>query len=198
MRRRKFIGAVGAASSIGLAGCLGDEPELRIPEFRQPAIEPQQQHVEVLNGLYSYTIMNEGDDGNIRSELFFFEDSSTPDPTDSALYGGDEHPGITFDSSTEFFLASGETHTIEMEARELQDEEEVGIVSFPATRGAVIDNTGGSGEIEVHLEIQDSGDLEVEDPEPKSKSIGSNEELLVEFNVVVPQRARYEVYAEPV
>lgn len=199
MRRRTFLGAVGCASIVSLAGCteaFEDQMELRVTSFIEPELYKQDE--DLVGNRYSYTVENRGETGEVRVEYYYFQNADTPNPDGLAAFGGDEHPEVTLDSAETVTMESGEIRTFEMTMDEDDSRDQMGIFAHPASLGGVVENNAdGSGEIEVHLEI-DSREHDVEDPDPIETSIGSQDEVRVIFNILILYGAAYEIFPEPV
>lgn len=144
---------------------------------------------------YTATITNDGHAGNIRAELFFLADAGTPNPAESEEYGGAEPLGITFAGATEETFDEDETQTLTIAPDDVEQGEEYGIQPFPATFGGIIENEGGSGDVEVFFSV-DETDHEFVEPDPKTVSLESDEVREVAFDVVIPMDAAFEVAVE--
>lgn len=195
MRRRTFLGVVGCTATVGIAGCLDDDPEPEITGLRNPV--PIVNTVDNVDDDYLATIRNEGSPGLVRVELFFIQNEDTPQPRESVLYGGDDNPEVTFDSATQESFSGGQTREITMTAVEESNTEWFDIFPHAATYRAVIQNNGSAGEIEVSFRISESRGYDIDIPAPKHREIGSDQQIHVDFDVVLPGQVSYEVVAEP-
>lgn len=196
MRRRSFLTAIGCAASPAVAGCMGDPAEIRINDISNPLVTILSEDGD--DQSYTFTLQNEGIAGDIRLEYYFFESAQTPNPDDSALFGGDNHPEIYLDRAEYAKLEAGETRTFSIERSPGDPGEDHGIFAHPAEYQATIENEGGSGEIDVYFEVDGMRSDYFDDPEPKRREIDSNEKIEVRWNEVIPLQAQHEVYAEPV
>jgi hypothetical protein len=130
------------------------------------------------------TMTNSGSAGLSRLELFFLEEVDTPLPSQSALFGGDDDPALTFVTAKTVSFDSQETKEIRFTRTDLTPPaENIAVLPITASYTGVIENTGGSGEIEVEFDAD--SDL-VDNPPRKQREIDSGEEIRVQFDVVIP------------
>lgn len=200
MQRREFLVGV-TASSIGtIAGCAGiTSPD--IERIRTVYPEPYAVSVDTEGTEYFGTIHNRGNDGNVRLELWFFQDQSVPSPDESHLFNTSDRNDRVFDIARNSFFSENERREITINATQQQpewDQREFAILPIPASYGGKFKNTGSSGEVEMRLEIEDTMEHELEEPSRKLQTVGSDEEFEAIFNIVMPAGVEYEIIAEPV
>jgi hypothetical protein len=96
MQRREFLVGV-TASSIGtIAGCAGiTSPD--IEQIRTVHPDPYAVSVDTEGTEYFGTIHNRGYGGNVRLELWFFQDQSVPTPDESHLFNTSDRNDRVFD-----------------------------------------------------------------------------------------------------
>ena len=70
--------------------------------------------------------------------------------------------------------------------------------TWPASHGAVFENTGGKGDIEFRFEYQDKRGYNPRVPSNKRQTVGDGETVEVVFTTVIPPLAEYDIVAEPV
>jgi hypothetical protein len=171
--------------------------QLRITDFIQPNIIEQTDNY--IENQYSYTVKNQGKTGKVRVEYYYLQSVDSPLPDRSAAFGGDEHPEVTLESAETVTMEEGEVRTFEMTKEENDPRENLAIYVIPASLGGVVENNAdASGDIEIRLEINESAEYDVEDPEPIQTTIDSHDEARVMFDVLIPENASYEMYPEVV
>jgi hypothetical protein len=146
----------------------------------------------------SYTAMveNQGREGLIRVELYYQEDENSPNPEQPSLYGGEEHPGVSFDSAKSVEFDAEQRREVSVTAEESTDWNLFRLLGHPASYTGVIDNSGDGGEVEARFEMTDAGGYEVDIPEPKTLELESDARREVTFEVVLPLEATYRVVVE--
>lgn len=203
MKRRDFIVGTAAASAVGISGCAGStNPEMEFGQFVVP--DPRATSLDTNGDEYFATIQNIGDDGSVRIELWYYQDSDVPNPSAASMYTPNPAAmeGRHFDLARTLYFDAEERREISILADDGQpfstESSEFGIMPWPASHGAVFENTGSAGEIEFRFQYRDTQRTSIEEPTPKLETVGSDTTIEVIFDTVVPPGAEYEIYAEQV
>lgn len=202
MKRRDFLQTLSVGSLVGVAGCASSGPNL---EFRNYVIpDPRVVSVDQNDEEYFGIIQNRGDEGSIRIELWYFENSRVPNPETAFLFQSvaDQRSDQVFDLARSRFFSRDERREVQILAESgpptQWDSFEFGIIPWTASYGAVFNNTGGSGEVEMRFEYTDTLGYNVQQPSNQLQSVGSDGTVEAAFGVVVPPGVEYEIVAEPV
>ena len=151
---------------------------------------------------YFVTIQNSRGSGQIRVELWYFQDSNVPDPSAASIYLENSREGRQFDLDRSFYFNSEERREESIIGSENAPEQsefpEYALMVWPASHGAVFENTGESGEVEFRFEYRDTAGYDPVEPADKLEAVGSDSTIEVVFETVVPPRSEYEILAEPV
>lgn len=197
MNRRAFLAGITAACIGSGAGCLRSGPDMEFERFVVP--DPVVTEVESSGSEYSGTIHNRRGEGNLRVELWHYRDSRTPDPSVPAPFQDEQQPGQHFNVARTHFFSEGERREVSITTDDVpSDTREFGIVPWAASHGAIFNNNGGSGEVEVTFEYRETRGYDVEQPSEIVETVGSDQTLEVVFDVVVPPQVEYEITADPV
>ncbi|WP_254862183.1 hypothetical protein [Halovivax gelatinilyticus] len=202
MRRRSVLATtatVGLCSIAGCAGLLTDDVDLEFRRMTHP--EPHVIDVETTDREYHATVNNRGDAGRIRAELWFFRDSTVPDPEVSSLFDASDIPGRTFDRADEFFFDDGERRSVTVISSDQTpewDDREFGIYPVPATYGAIFTNSGATGDVEFSLSYVDPEPYSLTEPPVQRQTVGADQDVEVTFDVVIPSGVEYEIVAEAI
>lgn len=198
MRRRRFLATIGVGSIGTIAGCISNEPEMNFQNFVVP--DPVVVSVDNFENTYYGTIENRRGDGNVKAELWYFNDPNVPDPDVPASFYTDISQSKEFDIARTSYFSQNERREVTITTNNQPTQWsswEFGILPWPASHGAVFTNEGQTGEIEVRFEFRDTLGYDVVEPPAKIESVGADESIEVSFNVVVPPRVEYEIVAEP-
>jgi len=151
---------------------------------------------------YVATIQNTRDGGEIAAELWYYRSSETQRPGAAAMYLDGEYQDRHFETVNSRYFAGGERRELALTGTDHplieSDSFDFGFSTWPASHGAVFENTGGSGEIEFRFEYQETRGYTPREPPNKMESLGDGETIEVVFNTVIPPLAEYDVVAEPV
>lgn len=184
-----------------LPGCSGpSEPQMEFQRFVVP--DPNVVTVDTEGDEYFATIQNRGESGNIRVELWYFRDSDTPSPSAPSIYQNNTHEGRHFDLARGGYFSAGERREVSIIGSEdsptWEGSREFGMFPWPASHGAVFENSGDAGEVEFRFEYRDTGQYDPAEPANKLDTVSSDSTIEVVFDTVVPPSAEYEIIAEPV
>lgn len=173
MRRRTFLGAIGATGIGAFAGCSALENESNTPSEQDDRLEqpdpPQNQitqpRPEVVEHLsptveldtstnpipdrYSATIENTGHRGNIAVALFWqlSETDVTPQSADTDPVSGPWRR----EEMKEIFVEAEDERLVEFVASEPEEAIDHSFYAEPATYGGRVQNLGGFGDITITL-----------------------------------------------
>lgn len=197
-RRRQFLLGLTTAGVSGIAGCAAAlEPEMEFKSFLVP--KPNPVSIDADGNEYATTIHNSGDRGSIRTELWYLRDQTVSTPNVPHKFQDDYSAGREFDVGRSFYFSSGERREVSFGATKEQptwSQGDYGITVFPASHGAVFENTGSAGEIEARLEYRNTQGYDVEVPSKKLESVGEGERIEFTFDVLIPKGVEYEIVAE--
>lgn len=203
MKRREFLAAAATTSVVSLAGCSGSTgPQMEVQRLTYP--EPAMVSVDVDDNDTEHfaTIQNQGDSGNIRLELWYMRDTSTPTPSAPSIYLDDTDEGQYFDLARTFFFDSGERREESIfassDAPPFEEFPDYYMIPWAGSYGAVFENTGDTGEVEFSFEYRDSMGYEPTKPDDQMTTVGSDSTVEVVFDTVAPPQAEYEIIADPV
>lgn len=201
MRRREFITGATTVGGTVLAGCAGlNEPKMEFQQFVVP--DPNVVTVDEVDHEYFITIHNSGGSGHLNVELWYYQDSNTPDPPAASRYQYNTHDGRYFDLDRTFYFSSGERREESIvgsdNAPPPSEFPEYSMMVWPATYGAVFENTGATGEVEFRFEYRDTAGYFPEKPANKLEAVASDSTIEVVFDTIAPPYSEYEILAEPV
>lgn len=200
MRRRAFlIGAIcGGIGSV--AGCSGlGQPAM---EFRTFVVsDPVPVSADNVENEYVGTTHNRGDHGTVRVELWFFGDSAVSNPEAAAMYVTDDRSDRHFDLARSRWFDAAERREVSIlgdtDPPMPPESREFGLMPWPASHGAIFENTGETGEVEFRLEYRDARGYDPEEPPTQLETVGGGEPIEIQFETVTPPGAEYEILAEP-
>lgn len=200
MRRREYLAGATTASVGLLSGCAGlTEPQMEFRRFVVP--DPNVVNIDVDGDEYFSTIHNRGKSGNIRSELWYFRDSNSTLSAPS-IYQADISGGRHFDSAISSYFSADERRKVSIigsdNAPSQSEFPDFNIISWPASHGAVFENSGDTGEVEFKFKYRTTGIYNAVEPANKLDTVSSNSTIEIIFDTVVPPGAEYEIVAEPV
>jgi hypothetical protein len=197
MKRREFLGGATVAGFSGITGCSILGPEMEFQNFIVP--DPRAVSVNQDGNEYNGTIDNRGDEGSVRVELWHFKDSDVPSPKRPSIFlPAKPSQNRDFALARNSFFRSDERREVALlNDGAPNDWDEFGIIPWPSSYGAVFKNTGGSGRVKATFKYIDSTNLDVQTPQEKVESVGSDQTLEVIFQVIVPPGVEYEIIAEP-
>ncbi|MDS0257812.1 hypothetical protein NDI56_00155 [Haloarcula sp. S1CR25-12] len=201
MKRREFIVGGTTAGISGIAGCSDSAtPVMEFQNFVVP--DPRMVSQDADGEEYVATIQNTRDGGEIAVELWYYRSPDTPRPGAAATYLNGEYQDRHFESAKARYFAGGERRDIAVTGDDHplmeSDSFDYGFALWPASHGAVFENTGGSGEIEFRFEYQDTQGYNPREPPNKLDSVGRGKTIEIVFNTVIPPLAKYDIVAEPV
>jgi len=201
MKRRDFLVGGATVGISGIGGCAdAAAANMEFQHFVVP--DPRVVSQDADGDEYVATIQNTRDAGEIAVELWYYRSPEIPIPGAAAMYLNGEYEDRHFESGKSRYFDDGERRDIAVTGDDHplmeSDSFDYSFATWPASHGAVFENTGGKGDIEFRFEYQDKRGYNPSVPANKQQTVGDGETVEVVFTTVIPPLAEYDIVAQPV